>query len=111
MSKYNHIGGDFSKSVQVNLLPSLSPLRGTYHINIVYTTCDNSTTMINNCAFITDYRNLDIVIGRDVYDLHVTVYSHYLFGGYSSNMAQYEYHIRTDDLILLNIASKLLPLK
>jgi hypothetical protein len=75
-------------------------------MTVSYTTECYGTTTFSHMTMNTDGRQLDAVIGADVYSIEFTIHPHNSFP--ISERAYYNYNLRIDRLLLLNLAVKLL---
>lgn len=105
-----HIGQDFTSKVKLNMLPGISIKSGIYQTHIQYVTETNGVVTMHNISqnLVNRRENFDAVVGKDVKYITFQIYS----GGYppASTSLNYQYSLRVDQLILLNLAVKLLNL-
>lgn len=101
-----HIGEDFSSTIKLHLLPGIDIPRGILTVDIQHTSVIGHTDTFNHGTYMTDHRDLEVYVGRDVRDISVTIYRH---NSYPANPPIYfRYSMRLDKLILLNLACKLI---
>jgi hypothetical protein len=108
-----HVGQNFTHQVKLNVLPGISLQRGTWQVNLTYVTYDQVThiTNYNSMTYMSDGRDLEVVVGSDVRD--ITFQIHRVAGIFTSVPTDsiYQYSMRIDRLILLNLAYKFLKNK
>lgn len=103
-----HIGEDFTKQIELNLFPGVDIPRGsTYQVTIVYQTYVNGNITMHNQTMITDSRDLNVIVGRDVRHIDVMMSSMYVSRVIPKDIT-FSYGLRIDRLILLNLAHQLL---
>lgn len=101
-----HIGNNFFKYAPIlDILPGIDLPRGLYNVEIV-SYSDNEYKSHSSYLLPPDKSNFLIKIDPETYLLDIKVYCHNSFP--SSPLINYWYQIRVDDLILLNLACKLL---
>lgn len=100
------VGQDFSTSICLNLLPGIDLSGGIYQIYIQYTTDVGGITTMHSIVQNTSHENLNVIFGKDVRNVSFQI-SEYYSSSYNSKR-YYEYNMRVDRLILLNLAYKLL---
>lgn len=107
-----HVGQDFTTQVKMNLLPGIKQLpRGIFRTDIQYVTETSGTITMNHMSMNMQgnkSQDFDIIVGRDVRYLTVHIYCHNSFP--SNPLISYRYSMRVDQLLLLNLAVKLLKL-
>ncbi len=107
-----HVGQDFTTQVKLNLLPGIKELpRGVFRTDIQYVTETAGTVTMHHMSqnmMGNKSHDFDIIVGRDVKYLDVHIYCHNSFP--SNPLISYRYHLRVDQLLMLNMAVKLLKL-
>lgn len=108
----NKIGQDFSTAIKLHLLPSILLPRGQYQSQIQYVTDTAGMITMHHSSYITggDPDDFLAIVGRDVREISLLITSM----NYKSSAAQplvYQYTLRVDKLIMLNLACILLNLK
>lgn len=104
-----HIGQDFTSQISLNLLPGISLPRGIFQSHIQYITDIGGLITLHNMSnnmMGSDKKDLTYIIGRDVRSIDFHIYCHNSFP--TRPLVQYRYNMRIDQLILLNLAVKLL---
>jgi hypothetical protein len=107
----NKIGQDFTTAIKLHLLPSILLPRGYYQSTIQYVTDTSGVITMHHQSFNTggDPDDFMAVVGRDVREITFSVYRHNSFPG--TPHVHYQYTLRVDRLILLNLACMLLNIK
>ena len=103
-----HVGQDFTTKIKLNLLPGIKLPRGYYQSSIQYLTDTNGTITHHHQSMMTDGKNLEVIVGRDVRSIEFTIYCHNSFP--TSPLIYYRYNMRIDRLLMLNIASQFVNL-
>ena len=106
-----HLGEDFTTSVKLNLLPGIKLPRGIYQMNVQYFTSYSSNVTMHHMSqnmLGNNPEELNCIVGRDVRDINIQICCHNSFP--TSPLINYNYYMRIDRLILLNLAIKLLNL-
>lgn len=106
-----HIGQDFTTQVKLNLLPGIKLKRGVYQLQIQYMTDVGSVTTMHHIShnmLMGKPTEFDMIVGRDVRYLDVMICCHNSFP--TNPLVNYRYSMRVDQLLLLNMAVKLLKL-
>ena len=106
----NKFGSDFSTSYKLNLLPGITLPPGYLQTTVSFVSehFETAHTAYNSSQFNhgNEPSELDCIVGRDVIYLALTTYRHNSFPG--NPTVNYAYNLRVDQLILLNLACKLL---
>jgi hypothetical protein len=107
---YQKIGQDFSKSIILNIIPHEQPLGGVYQVQIDWISQPNDpisrATEFNSDTFVTDVnRSINVMVGIDVYSISYVIVP---LTNVHLPLKYFNGTIRTDRLILLNFAEKLL---
>ena len=102
------LGEDFSSSSILNLFPSVEINRGYYQTTIQYTTNIGGTISLHWTTFNGGREDFIVEFGKDVHSITVT--THTLNSYPTSNMFYGGYSMRIDQLMLLNLITKLIKL-
>lgn len=108
MSRIQHIGQDFTKNCIVNLLPGINLPHGVYQIQIQYITDTAGLVSMNHISMNLSggtKKDLDMMIGQDVRSITFAIYR---ISYPTVPSVHFQYDLRIDRLILLNLAVKLL---
>lgn len=107
----NKIGQDFTTAIKLHLLPSILLPRGYWQTTIQYVTDTAGIITMHHSSYNSggDPDDFMAVVGRDVREITLRVHRHNSFPG--SPAIYYEYTLRVDRLIMLNLACMLLNLK
>lgn len=106
-----HLGEDFTTSVRLNLLPGIKLPRGIYQMNVQYFTNISGNITVHHMSqnmLSGKSEDLTAIIGRDVRDINVQIFCHNSFP--TNPLINYQFYMRIDRLILMNLATKLLNL-
>lgn len=100
------VGDDFTSSIILDVLPGADIPSGIYYVEIIY----NNQYQFNHSTMHTPIKNkkgLKIEFGKDVYSINLRIHKPSL----SNEIFKYEYIVRLDNLILLNLAYRLIKLQ
>lgn len=103
----NSIGQDFSSSIKLELFPGIDIPNEFYHVTIQYISDKFNLTEMHFSSFSSNNRSLHLHMGCDVYSISVTIES-YNTSFFNKNHSYFHYSLRVDQLMLLNMAEKLL---
>ena len=107
------IGSDFKKFIIVNLIPGVDLPLSYWQVDFHYMTDSNGLTTYNAGSFnaYSQEESWYVKIGQDVRDISITIHRHKVMLSKPTPNFIIHYKLRVDQLLMLNIAHRLLGSK